>query len=76
MIYSENEIELPCVIEPGTVYDEKQIGQQCNKLIGLVYVETETELLRPILLGMVCDENKIGQRRDQSYKYGLCQKQN
>lgn len=27
VIYVENEIELPCVIEPGTVYDEKQIGQ-------------------------------------------------
>lgn len=45
-------------------------------LIGMVYPENETKLSWPIGIGVVCDENQTEQWHDQSYRCGLCQKQN
>ena len=43
--------------------------------INVVYIENETDMLWSIELGAVCDENQTGQRYDQSYRFGLYQKQ-
>ena len=44
--------------------------------IGIVYAETENELSGPIISGVVYVKKQSGQQLDQSYKYGLHQKQN
>ena len=53
-----------------------RLDNDMTDLISLLYFKTENELLGPIWTGAVYDENQTGQWPDQSYKYGLCRKQN
>ena len=57
VVYIKNEIELPCLIRSGVVYDKNQTTQWRDQSIGLVYAEIKTELFKPTWPGTVCDEN-------------------
>ena len=73
-VYIENKTKFPWSIGLGTIYDENQIGQRCDKSSTCGLYKKETELSWLIGPSAVCDKNQIGQWHDWSYMCSLHRK--